>query len=48
VAWELVVDPLDVLERDGHRKSPSDRDVGRAIAVVTPLVQAYTGTSGDG
>jgi hypothetical protein len=48
VTWELVIDLLDVLEKHGYRKSPSDRDVGRAIAMVTALVQAYTGTGHDG
>jgi hypothetical protein len=48
VTWELVIDLLDVLERHGYRKSPCDRDVGRAIGMVTPLVQAYTGTGDDG
>ena len=48
VTWELVIDLLDVLERHGYRKSPSDQDVGRAIGMVTPLVQAYTGTGDDG
>ncbi len=48
VTWELVIDLLDVLERHGYRKRPSDRDVGRAIAMVTPLVSAYTGTGDDG
>ena len=48
VTWEFIIDLLDVLDRHDHRKSPSDRDVGRAIAMVTPLVQAYTGTSDDG
>jgi hypothetical protein len=48
VTWEFVIDLLDVLERHGYRKSPSDRDVGRAIAMVTLLVQVYTGMSDDG
>jgi hypothetical protein len=48
VTWELVIDLLDVLERHGCRKSPCDQDVGRAIGLVTPLVQAYTRTGDDG
>jgi hypothetical protein len=48
VTWKLVIDLLDVLERHGYRQNPSDRDIGRAIGMVTPLVQAYTGTGGDG
>ncbi len=48
VTWEFIIDLLDVLERHGYRKSPSDRDVGRAIGMVTPLVRAYTGTGDDG
>jgi hypothetical protein len=48
VTWELVIDLLDVLDRHRYRKSPCDRDVGRAIGMVTPLVQAYTGTGDDG
>jgi len=48
VTWEFATDLLDVLERHGYRKSPRDRDAGRAIAMVTPLVQAYTGTGDDG
>ena len=48
VTWEFIIDLLDVLERHGYRKSPSDRDVGRAIGMMTPLVHAYTGTRGDG
>jgi hypothetical protein len=48
VTWEIVIDLLDVLERHGYRKSPCDRDVGRAIAMVMPLVRAYTGTGDDG
>jgi hypothetical protein len=48
VAWELVVGLLDVLERHGYRTSPCDRDAGRAIGMVTPLIQAYTGTGDDG
>ena len=48
VTWEFIIDLFDVLERHGYRKSPSDRNVGRAIGMVTPLVQAYTGTSDDG
>jgi hypothetical protein len=47
VTWELVSDLLDVVERHRYRKSPCDRDVGRAIGVVTPLVRACIGT-GDG
>jgi hypothetical protein len=45
VTWELVI---DLLERHGYRKSPCERDVGRAIGMVTPLLQAYTGTGDDG
>jgi hypothetical protein len=48
VTWNFIIDLLDVLERHGYRKSPSDRDVGRAIGMVTPFVQAYTGTGDDG
>jgi hypothetical protein len=33
VTWGLVIDLLDVLERHGYRKSPCDRDVGRAIGM---------------
>jgi hypothetical protein len=29
-------------------RAPCDRDVGRAIGMVTSLVQAYTGTGDDG
>jgi hypothetical protein len=46
--WEFITGLLDVLERHGYRKSPSDRDVGCAIGMVTPLVRAYTGTGDDG
>jgi hypothetical protein len=46
--WGLVIDLLDALENHGYRKSPSDRDVGRASGMVTPLVQALTGTGDDG
>jgi hypothetical protein len=48
VTWEFIIDLLDVLERYGYRKSPCDRDVSPAIGMVTPLVQAYTGTGEDG
>ena len=48
VTWEFIIDLLDVQERHGYRKSPSDRDVGRAIGMVTPLIHAYTGTGDDG
>jgi hypothetical protein len=48
VTWEFIIDLLDVLERHSYRKSPSDRDVGSPIGIVTPLVQACTGTSDDG
>jgi hypothetical protein len=48
VTWESIIDLPNVLERHGHRKSPSDRDVGRAIGMVTPLVQAHIGADYDG
>lgn len=48
VTWEFIIDLLGVLERHGYRKSLSDRGIGRAIGLVTPLVQAYTGTGDDG
>ena len=48
VTWEFIIDLRDVLERHGYRKSPSDRDVGRAIGMVAPLVRAYAGRDDDG